>query len=199
MSQENQKLYEEFKRAFQTHYIALCNYAYTFLKQREEAEDLVQDVFVKIWEKHQEVIDTTKFRFYLFAAVRNNCLTFLKNAKKNSVVALVDNLSLEDPNGFYVDPPSKTDFKAILSKGMDDLPPKCKEVFLLSRISHKSYREIADLLNISVKTVENQISKALKILRAVVKESNMKTLLVWVFFLLELVIIYRGMLQIGVI
>lgn len=164
--------YQSFKIVFDQYYNALCNYALTFLKEPAACEDVVQEVFVRIWEKRQDIISSDTIRFYLFAAVRNNCLTYLQKEKKAAIVELNDYDAAEEPTTFLHEANPETDYKAQLADAMEKLPPKCREVFLLSRMSKQSYKEIADTLDISVKTVENQIGKALKILRAFVKEKK---------------------------
>ena len=166
----NETPYHQFQKVFEQYYNVLCNYAVTFLRDLSLSEDIVQEVFVRVWEKKQDIITSDTIRFYLFTAVRNNCLTHLQKEKKAAIVELNDYDAADEQISFSHEVKAETDYKAQLADAMDQLPPKCREVFMLSRISRQSYKEIADSLDISVKTVENQIGKALKILRAYVKE-----------------------------
>ncbi len=164
--------YQSFQKVFEQHYNALCNYAYSFLKDESSSEDVVQEVFIRIWEKKQELIQAEAIRFYLFTSVRNNCLTALQKEKKAAMVELKEyNIADTDAAAPMEGQPEK-DYTAQLAAAMNQLPQKCREVFELSRISKLSYKEIADTLEISVKTVENQIGKALKILRAYLKSQH---------------------------
>lgn len=172
MHDTNEMPYHQFQQAFEQYYNPLCNYAYTFLKEFNASEDVVQEVFVKVWEKRQDMIVSDTLRFYLFAAVRNNCLTQLQKVKKTAIVALDDQDVADDTAPIDADSPSEIDYPARLESAMNQLPAKCREVFVLSRMSKQSYKEIAEILNISVKTVENQIGKALKILRNYVSEQG---------------------------
>lgn len=168
---------ENYEGFFRQHYEKLCSYAYTFLKDEESCEDLVQDVFIRIWEQRQDLIGSDQLKFYSFTAVRNNCLTWLQKNKKHSVVALQDQDAAEEIT-VRLDPADATkDPQALIAKAMEQLPPKCREVFMLSRLSHQTYQQIADSLGISIKTVENQMGKAIRILRLFAKENHIYPLI----------------------
>ena len=83
-------LYSQFRELFLTHYDPLCKYAFTFLKDKESSEDIVQDVFTRIWEKHREVISSSKIRAYLYTAVRNSSFTHLTKENKLPVYSLTN-------------------------------------------------------------------------------------------------------------
>lgn len=172
-------LYQDFEKVFNQHYNTLCNYAFSFLKDLQSSEDVVQEVFIRIWEKRQDLITSETIRFYLFSAVRNNCLTYLQKEKRMVIVELNDGNIVGSPDGPEPDNHPGKDYKKHLEIAMQQLPPKCREVFVLSRISKLSYREIADTLGLSIKTVENQMGKALKILRLYLKDQK-----VFIFFIL---------------
>ena len=173
----DQKQYELFKAVFGQYYQLLCNYAYSYTKDRDEAEDIVQEIFLRIWEKKRDLMETETIRFYLFTAVRNNCLTLLDRKKKMTL------LSDEEMTSAIVQPSEdqmeKTprDEISMIKKGLSLLPPKCKDAFLLSRIGNLSYKEIAEAMSISVKTVENQIGKAIRILRDFAREQKVFSVL----------------------
>ncbi|MBS1600416.1 MAG: RNA polymerase sigma-70 factor [Bacteroidetes bacterium] len=172
MLAENEELYNRFHLVFEEHYNLLCNYAYSFIGEKNACEDIVQEIFFKIWDKNRELILSDTIRFYLFTAVRNNCLTYLKREKKidwqhyqneemPAELPDIDKKILDD-----------TDYLSLVNKAIALLPLKCREVFLMSRFNNYSYRQIAEALGISVKTVENQIGKALRILRDFVKKQK---------------------------
>lgn len=165
-------IHENFRFFFDQHYQRLCSYAFTFLKEEESCEDLVQDIFIKIWENRQDLIGSDQLKYYLFSAVRNNCLTQLQKNKKYRTVEFNDE---EETNEIHIrvnEEEEAAEPTVLIAKALDQLPPKCREVFLLSRISKQSYQQIADSLGISIKTVENQMGKALKILRAFARENK---------------------------
>jgi RNA polymerase sigma-70 factor (family 1) len=178
MTAENEKRYVQFKLVFEEYYVALGNFAYTFTRDKTASEDIVQEIFLRIWEKRPDLIGSSSIRFYLFTAVRNNCLTYLEQSKK---ILPIDAAGLENRADIYpVDKPEDppVDRIAIIQQAISLLPPKCREVFLLSRMGSLSYKEIAKSLGISVKTVDNQMGKALKTLRSVLKEHKYFFLLV---------------------
>lgn len=167
---------QNFEIFFKKHYQQLCSYAYSFLKDDESSEDVVQEIFIRVWEQRRDLIGSDQLKFYLFSATRNNCLTQLKKNKKNLHVELTDEDS-PDEISIRLEPADiKLEPKALIAKAMEQLPPKCREVFLLSRLSNQTYQQIAESLGISVKTVENQMGKAIKILRAFSKENNIYVL-----------------------
>ncbi|MDE3184179.1 MAG: RNA polymerase sigma-70 factor [Bacteroidota bacterium] len=182
MSPTEESLHSNFRIFFDQHYQGLCSYAFSFLKDEESCEDIVQDIFIKIWLNRQDLIGSEQLKFYVFSSVRNNCLTRLQKNKKYRVVEMND----EDEAGEIIiklDPEDeKTNPTELIAKALDRLPPKCREVFLLSRIGNLTYLQIADNLGISIKTVENQMGKALKILRNFAKENR-------IYFIVALCII----------
>ena len=128
---------------------------------------------MKIWENRKDILAAEGVKFYLFTAVRNNCLTWLRREQRLPVYSLAE-MDVEDawPNpGTATDDVEPVNYKAMLGKGIDQLPPKCKEIFLLSRLGDFSNQEVADNLGISIKTVNNQLWKALKFLRHFVKNT----------------------------
>lgn len=166
----NSPLYHQFQQEFSHHYEPLCQYAFSIVKEIHAAEDIVQDIFVHVWEKRQNLIGNDGMRYYLFTAVRNNCLTWLQRNKKSMVTALTGQESLQPAPDLYPTEKAETDFQSLMASALDKLPPKCREVFVLSRMSKLTYQEIAETQGISVKTVENQMGKALKILRNFIRE-----------------------------
>lgn len=169
---------DNFRFFFDQHYQKLCSYAYAFLKDDESCEDVVQDIFINIWEKRRDLIGSDQLRFYIFSAVRNNCLRLLQKNKTYRIVELTDEKESDEDFFIGIDPAeTAAEPSVLIAKAMELLPPKCREVFLLSRLSDQSYQQIADSLGISVKTVENQVGKALKILRKFVKENRIYSLI----------------------
>lgn len=159
-----------FEQVFSTYYQALCNYACTTVKDMDEAEEVVQNTFFNIWNKKEALEVTTSIKSYLYRAVHNECLNRIKHSK-------VRRLYAEDHKAFMAggfEDSSKQfhgkELAALINKAIDSLPEQCSNVFKLSRFENLKYQEIADHLNISVKTVENHMGKALKLLRIQLKD-----------------------------
>jgi RNA polymerase sigma-70 factor (ECF subfamily) len=162
------KLKEGDERAFQflfrKYYSMMCCFANKYLNDSELAEETVQDMFVKIWEKRETLNIETSVKHYFFRSVRNHCLNQIQHEKIKKQYA---NMVLEtthqenDPDRYYLE----VGLIQRIEKCIDSLPPKRKEIFRLSRERGMKYKEIADMLNISVKTVEAQMGLALKHLR----------------------------------
>jgi RNA polymerase sigma-70 factor (ECF subfamily) len=167
--QQPNLLYQSFQQAFYQHYEPLCQYAFTLVKEEEGCEDIVQEIFLRVWEKKKDLVGTEALRYYLYTATRNNCLTWLDKSKKSVVVRLSGHEASEQPELRREDDRPETDFDTLLAEALELLPPKCREVFVLSRVNKLTYQQIADTLSISIKTVENQMGKALKLLRGFIR------------------------------
>lgn len=152
-----------FKQIFDKEYNNLCRYAYTYLQDEHLAEDVVQDTFIRIWEQKKELIVTDNIRYYLVTSVRNNCISELR---KNKHLHYPENTPQTEPEPFFSQMLHKEQYneqQQRIARALDKLPPKCKEVFLLVKLHGMSYKQAAATLEISVKTVENQMGKAIKI------------------------------------
>ena len=170
-------LYVQFRLLFRELYGPLTQYAYSFVLDHAIAEDIVQDVFVRIWEKHATVIESPQARAYLYRAVRNTCFNHLGSKKKIQLHSLSDMDPAEQDSLTWTvtEEPAEEDipnYRDLLKKGIEQLPEKCREVFLLSRTGKLSNQEIADQLGISIKTVNNQTWKAMKLLRSFVHKAK---------------------------
>ncbi|MEM7106426.1 MAG: RNA polymerase sigma-70 factor [Bacteroidota bacterium] len=148
---------------FTRDYSYLCQTAYRILKETNQAEDIVQDVFYEFWKKRDVLQIKTSIKAYLKRAVINKTLNFIRDQK----IRLDDEAPLQflDSKENIQQNLEADEMKILIDKALEGLPPKCKAVFALSRFEQMSYQEIATQLNISTKTVENHISKALKRLR----------------------------------
>jgi RNA polymerase sigma-70 factor (ECF subfamily) len=150
---------------FKDYFIGLCQFAVGYVKDHEVAKEIVQDAFVSLWEKRQTIDLSKPVKSYLSATVRNRCLNYLRDHKKfsNDLLAL-ENLSNET---IYDQPDQlvESDIRIQITIAIEELPEKCREIFKLSRFQNLKYQQIADELQISVKTVETQMSKALQHMR----------------------------------
>jgi RNA polymerase sigma-70 factor, ECF subfamily len=159
-----------FEMYFKTFYQPLCNYAYTYLQDREESEEIVQTIFASVWEKRNGINIRVSAKSYLYAMVRNACLNAIKHAKiKQKHVG--EELALAEVGYEAVsDSVSSMELEARINVALTKLPEQCRLVFKLSRFEELKYSEIADQLGISVKTVENHMGKALRIMREQLRE-----------------------------
>jgi RNA polymerase sigma-70 factor (ECF subfamily) len=153
-----------FKLIFNSYYSSLCHYALQFINDREHSEEVVQELFVKIWEKRETLNVEISLRHYLFRSVRNQCLNLLQHEKIRKLHAekLKDALLSEDAPGDYF---ISQEMILKIEESVNSLPEKRREIFRLSREEGLKYREIAEKLHISIKTVEIQMGLALKSLR----------------------------------
>ncbi len=154
-----------FEEVFKTYFKNLHAYACTILKDEADAEEAVQQVFFKLWERAEHLSFSGSVAAYLYRAVHNQCLNQLKHqkVKANHQLHVAYSMKNESVNG-----PAKMISKELEQKireALNELPEQCRTVFQLSRFEEMKYREIADQLDISIKTVENQMGKALKQLR----------------------------------
>lgn len=159
-----------FEMLFRTYYQSLCNYAYTFVHDREEAEEIVQSTFTGIWEKRDNLTIHTGVKPYLYAMVRNACLNLLKHEKIKQRHAAMEIAVAERSVESVSRTVEASELEHRIVAAMDKLPEQCRIVFKLSRFEDLKYAEIAEHLNISVKTVENQMGKALRVMREQLKD-----------------------------
>jgi len=157
----NEKAFDDI---FNTYYTPLCIYAKKYVEEIENAEEIVQDLFVKLWEKQNQLDINTSLKSYLYKSTYNSCLDFQKHLK---IQQKYKDRVKEDPPEFidFCDNLIELELEEKIKKAIDSLPKQCCKIFKLSRFENLKYKEIAEQLNISVKTVENQMGKALKILK----------------------------------
>jgi len=155
----------EFEQAFKSHFKALHAYACTILKEEAAAEEIVQQVFFKLWEKKEQVHIQQSVSAYLYRSVYNESLNYLKHQKvkkaHQSHTLYTSGTSSEQVSRKVI----ARELEAKIAEALNQLPEQCRTIFQMSRFEELKYREIADRLNLSVKTVENQMGKALRIMR----------------------------------
>lgn len=155
---------EAFSLLFKSWYTDLVLYAGTFLPEKSKCEDIVQNLFMKIWEERKTLSIESSLKAYLIRAVRNSCLDEIKHGKvvrnyENNYKLLYDNL--EDTEDYIL----YSDLVGHLQAALRKLPPPLKEAFELSRFEGLKYKEIAEKQNVSERSIEVRISKALQFLR----------------------------------
>ena len=159
---------EAFNFIFRNYYRGLVLFAMDFVRDQDKAEEIVEGVFIKLWEDRDKIVVHTSLKSYLLRSVQNKCLDIIKHEKireKYSTSLLGNPSGREDENGFI-----SYELKEKIEITVNSLPGKTKEIFKMSRFENKKYREIAEALNISVKTVEASMGKALAILRKELKD-----------------------------
>lgn len=152
---------EKFKELYFTHFKALVKFAYFYCKDKDEAGSTVQQVFLEVWEKRESLLNQTSLKSYLFTAVRNRTFNAIR---RTQIVEELDE-KIENPEIDAHDKMEIAELQNRIDSAIQTLPDRCRYVFELSRFEQMTYSEIAKHLDLSVKTVENQIGKALKILR----------------------------------
>jgi|SRR6056297_568415 len=161
---------QTFEAVFRSYYEDLCLFAISYVKDKDLAEEIVQDVFYTIWEKRKELKITSSLRSYLFTSVKNKSLnyirkedskqkytTYIKNTKNDKVLTPYDEINTKE-------------LSQIIDLTIQRLPERTREIFKMNRFHGLAYKEIAEKLSISIKTVEANMGKALKIFRKALTE-----------------------------
>ncbi|MDR0970353.1 MAG: RNA polymerase sigma-70 factor [Lentimicrobiaceae bacterium] len=171
---------EMFDRIFRLYYVQLTNYCMYYVADRDVAEELVQSFFVKLWMRHEDFEIKISLKSYLFKSVCNYAYSYLAWQKHHKELnkKAAENLSISEMENPF-EKLNEKELENLIQQAIEALPEKRREVFLMSRNEGLKNKEIADRLNISVKTVENQMTKALEQLRKVVGQ-----LLLWMPYLI---------------
>lgn len=148
---------KEFETYFRKMYLPLGMYALRIVGNADDAEDVVEDSFIKAWNTISSGTELCSFNSYIYRCVRNECISFLRKRKEYTDIYSIPDVCEEAIDTSFRD--------ARIWKAIDDLPDKCRKVFLMSKQDGMSNAEIAEELNISVKTVKNQMTKAFHRLR----------------------------------
>ena len=154
-----------FEQLFKAHFKALHAYANAMLQDEDASEEIVQNMFMRLWEKREVLSIQTSVKAYLYKSVHNDTLNLIKHNKvklkyENHAAYVMKNESNKASDTFEL-----RELEERLREAMNDLPQQCRTIFQMSRFEELKYKEIAEQLNLSVKTVENQMGKALKIMR----------------------------------
>ncbi len=152
---------DSFEAIFRQFFPALMTFARKYLQDEDSAREVVHVVMINVWEKGAAIDASEPIKPYLFKAVHNRCLNVLRDRKKFTEELVAEPISDKDVQEQI----EMMELNTAIRQAIDSLPERCKEVFEMNRFEGKKYREIAEALDISVKTVENQMSRALKILR----------------------------------
>lgn len=152
-----------FEALFYSYCQALVNFSRRYVKSAQAAENIVQDVFLRIWSNRKRLDPELKIKSYLYQAVKNQSLQQIRHSK---IAERKDNNAAPE---FTARTPedslNEKEFSQAVHAAVCELPPKCRMIFCMNRFDHLTYAEIAEVQNISIKTVETQMSRALKSLR----------------------------------
>jgi len=153
-----------FENVFKRYFKDLHRYAFSIVKDEATAEEMVQNIFLRLWEKREQITIEQSVQAYLYRAVFNECLNFLKSAKtrkqRTAEMSGISQVHHTSPDNAAI-----KELQQKIDEAIAGLPEQCRIIFHMSRFEELRYRAIAERLGISEKTVENQVSKALKIMR----------------------------------
>lgn len=153
-------------RIFENYYQEVCYHVYRIIPVRETCEDITQSIFLELWRKRHDLDIRTSIGAYLHKMALSRALNYIRDNKKHQHNPEEDLTDYEVQYDSPLQQLTDQELQNMLDSAIDTLPPRCREVFILSRFEGLSYLEISRALDISSKTVENQISKALMLLRA---------------------------------
>jgi len=161
-----------FELLFRKYYVPLCNFANKFTSNTAESEEIVQEVFLNIWKKRDQLKLEQEIRPYLYKSVQNLCFNFIQHQKVvdqyYAVIDIVYQNRAEDFNTY--ESVLYSELQTKVEEAISSLPTECRRIFQMSRKDGLKYAEIADKLQISVKTVETQMSRALAKLKVALKD-----------------------------
>ncbi|WP_346857422.1 RNA polymerase sigma-70 factor [uncultured Draconibacterium sp.] len=152
-----------FKQFFDVYADRLYHFAFSFVKNKSVAEEAVSDVFFKVWLHRAQLVNIQNLKAYLFKATYNTSLNYLDEMNRKKAISLED---IEVNFGVDTICPETElitkELKELIENAIEDLPPRCKLIYKMAKVEKMKYLEIADLLDISVKTINHQLSIALK-------------------------------------
>lgn len=167
----------DFEAFYKRWYFKAIRFALEYIRDESEAENIVQEVFVNIFEKRKSLSADMGLTFYLFAAVKNRCINYLTNKLRQRSLrvsdgdaVIADRLALAALEEFDVEVVVEDDLEQRLDKALEALPPRCRQIFVMSRIEGKKQDDIAAELGISINTVESQMKIAYIKLRTELKD-----------------------------
>ena len=156
----------QFETLFRTEYKGMLLFAIHYVKEEEAAKEIVQEAFINLWERRESIDPEREVKSYLSASVRNRSLNYLRDNKRFNGTLLSLGGLLPMPTSEEYNQIEFRELSGQIHRAIEELPEKCREIFRLNRFEQMKYQEIADHLQISIKTVETQMSKALAHLRS---------------------------------
>lgn len=158
---------DKFEQLFTDHYDSLYRYCQTMIKDQIETEDIVQSVFMDLWNDRKKLVIHTSIKAFLYKAVYFKCMNKIKHDK---VASKYTNSISESDQTMTVDTMILQEISDKITQTLDRLPDQCRKIFSMSRYDGLRYNEIAEILKLSPKTIENQMGKALKTMRVALSE-----------------------------
>ncbi len=155
----------EFEKLFREFFPYLCAFARKYVPDESDCKDIVHNVFLNLWQKREGLDLSESLKGYLFKSVYNRCLNHLRDQKKilhKDLEFEPDALANYAESNDYLE---ESELEMRIKNAVDNLPEKCRKIFILNRFEEKKYSEIAEIHGVSVKAIEAQMSKALKLLR----------------------------------
>jgi RNA polymerase sigma-70 factor (ECF subfamily) len=173
-----------FDDIYKKYSVRIYSFVFGIIKSKDDAEDIVQEVFIKLWDKRKSLNEHLSFKSFLFTIAYNTTISMIrKRVKEKDFIMMVRSKQIP-LNSDSVD--LKLEFQELqekLDKTIEDLPKRQKQVFVLSRREELSYKEIAKKMGISVNTVENHMSKALKFIRKNINQTSYVSVLFYILFI----------------
>jgi RNA polymerase sigma-70 factor, ECF subfamily len=162
---------KEYERLFLKYYEPLCHFAFTFLKDMDLAEDVVQEFFYNFWKKRESLSIKISLNSYLYQSIRNNSLHYLGHLSiREQYAETIKNEFNEQIVYTEQDVSGLNELNKAIDETLHKLPERCSRIFSMNRFEGKKYREIAEILSISVKTVEADMGKAIRVFRKSLKD-----------------------------
>lgn len=163
---------QAFRRIFDLLFANLASFSFSFVQSKEAATEVVDEIFVQLWTKRHNILQIEDFRVYLYTATKNASLNYIRKRAKQIQLEPYDHLQVQlaDNNS----PEQLMISKETLQKiklAIESLPPRCKLIFKLVREDGLKYNEVAEILNLSLKTIDNQMVIAVSKIKAIIKES----------------------------
>lgn len=161
---------DAFDLCFRRFYAPLIAFARSKTNHKDIAEEIVQNVFAELWERRETLPLKTEIKQYLFSVVKNDCYDFVRHQKVEQ--RYLNYLAKHQEESFeFFDTLVDEDFQKLINEVYNSLPEQCRNIFYMSRLEEMSYKDISEKLGISVKTVENHVGKALKLVRQYLDKS----------------------------
>lgn len=150
---------DRFEKLFKEYYAPLCRYAYSIVRDADQAEEIVQEFFYSFWNNRNRLSIRISLKSYLFRSIRNRAVRYLQHKKVEEQYRDDNRISafFDSPEQIF----NGNEMAELVEKTLEELPDRCRQVFLLNRVNGLKYKEIAELLKVSVKTVEADMGKAL--------------------------------------
>ena len=158
-----------FRFFFDKYYTYLCNFVNTYIRDPDMSEEIVQGIYVYFWENREKISIEISVESYLLRAAKYKSLNYIRNNKIRRIIHEKLYEFAETSYEMPVNVISTGQLREIIERSVNSLPERCREIYILGKEKNLTYKEIASELNISVKTVENQMGKALKRLREMLK------------------------------